>query len=81
MEKPAFDRLVQEIYRRFPQVRGCMPRIQTCPPAKNRSLVRLPAYLLVFQSHATTTTGKTLPFYLRVVVDEQGKILKITTSR
>ncbi len=89
MKSPSFNErqaaVIQEIYRRFPLVRGCLPRIQTCPAAKNRpgspAAARSPSYLLVFQTQATTATGRVVPFYLRAVVDAQGKILKITTSR
>jgi hypothetical protein len=81
METRLLNKVLREIYRRFPQVRDCQPRIQAYRGGKNSSFARLPAYLLIFQSQATTVTGKISPFYLRVVVDEQGKILKVSTSR
>jgi hypothetical protein len=38
------------------------------------------AYLLVYAGRKTTSTGKRLPYTVRVVVAENGKILKTTLS-
>jgi hypothetical protein len=37
--------------------------------------------LLVFQGYRATADGKAINRIVRVVVSEQGKIIKVTTSR
>jgi len=81
MKKELIQAVSRKVYRRFPEVRGKKPKVQMCNSPRGRSILRSHAYLLTFRSHATTSTGKTLPYYVRVVVNEEGKILKITMSR
>jgi hypothetical protein len=74
-----------EIYHRFPDLRGRKPRIQAVKPgqAHPAGLPTTPGarYLLVYSARVTTSTGKQMPYNVRVIVDEQGNILKISTSR
>jgi hypothetical protein len=70
-----------EIYRRFPEVKGKQPRVQIRSSTKGRSIFSpRPTYLLTFRGQATTSTSKTLPYWVRVVIDDRGRILKITMS-
>jgi hypothetical protein len=97
MDPSLIQSINQEVYRRFPELNGCAPRIQAFrqksgrtkqPGLTERLGLRLgirfgsrpPAYLLVYQSRKQTATGKTLPYIVRVVVEENGKILKTTLS-
>ena len=86
-------RLIQsvnrEIYRRFPELDGCTPRVtpyravQTRSPRPRFGLrlgARPPAYLLVYHGRRVTSTGKATPYIVRVVVEENGKIVKTTLS-
>ncbi|MCU0488731.1 MAG: hypothetical protein MUE67_07245 [Anaerolineales bacterium] len=61
----------QEVYRRFPELRGVKPSMQKL--AQNT--------LLIYQSLVSLPGNKTLQRSVRVVVNEQGKIVKISTSR
>jgi hypothetical protein len=67
------EKVSKKIYRRFPAVKGAKPRVQTRRPEGS--------YTLAYHSVVTTSNRKSLPYWVRVVVDESGKILKITTSR
>lgn len=60
------------VYRQFPEVKGVTPQVKALPADK---------YQLIFHGKAKTEDGKTLPRTVRVVSDENGKILKLTTSR
>ena len=84
MDSKIIQTISQEIYRRFPDLRGRTPRIQSCRPGAARPGLRLlgrpETFLLVYQGRKTTSTGKTLPYAVRVVVDGSGKIIKITMS-
>jgi hypothetical protein len=61
----------QEVYRRFPELRGVKPSLQKL--AQNT--------LLIYQGLVTLPGNKSLQRNVRVVVNEQGKIIKISTSR
>lgn len=60
------------VYRQFPELKGVPPRVKALPADK---------YQLIFHGQAKTADGKTLSRTVRVVSDENGKILKLTTSR
>ncbi len=75
--------ICQEIYRRYPYLNGCRPRIQPVPPAAGKppACAGQPAHLLVFKSQGLTADRRSITNLVRVVVDQNGKILKISTSR
>lgn len=60
------------VYRQFPELRGANPTVKDLPGEK---------YQLIFHGKAKTENGKSLPRTVRVVADENGKILKLSTSR
>ena len=72
MERKVLDQVCTQIYRQFPEVKGKRPTVRTYAVNK---------HLLIFNSKATTADGKNIPRTIRVVVSEDGKIDKITTSR
>lgn len=80
MNQKLIQHISQEVYRRFPEVRGKKPKVRSLDLPKSRSISRSPISLLTFQGQAVTSTGKAMPYYVRVVVNEQGRILKITMS-
>ncbi len=60
------------VYRQFPELKGASPQVKALPAEK---------FQLIFHGKAKTEDGKTLPRTVRVVSDENGRILKLTTSR
>ena len=72
MESDVIEKVCDQIYRNFPDFKGIKPKIK----AYSDNL-----HLFIFSGKAETADGKTLPRTIRVVVDENGKIVKITTSR
>lgn len=85
MDPKVIQTISQEVYRRFPDLRGRRPRVQAVKPGQSHSAgltsTQGARYLLVFAGRVATSTGHLLPYNVRVVVNEQGKILKISTSR
>jgi acetylornithine/succinyldiaminopimelate/putrescine aminotransferase len=85
MDTKLLQAISKEIYQRFPELRGRKPRVQTVKPGQNASAgLAAPngaAYLLVYSGRAVTSTGKQIPYVVRVVVSAQGKIIKISSSR
>lgn len=79
------DRLItnicKEVYQRYPEMLGIRPKIQIYSSDSARSSSPSPKYLLVFRGKGETATQKSVPVFLRVVVTEQGKILRMSMSR
>jgi hypothetical protein len=84
MDAKLVQAISKDIYRRFPEVSGVKPKVRRQDMPHAKSIAASTTYLLTFQSVAHTVTGdgsKSIPRWVRVVVSEQGKILKVTTSR
>lgn len=71
MEPRNLSSICQEIYRQFPEVKGVSPRITERPEG----------HLLIFKGSVRTSDGHNLPRTVRAVVDKNGKIIKLTTSK
>lgn len=72
MDRHALKNVCDQIYRRFPEVSGSQPKVQDRPGEQ---------YLLIFNGSAKTAEGRKIARTVRVVVDQQGRVLKVTTSR
>ncbi len=72
MDQQMISQICEQVYRRFPEVAGSRPDVQTRPG--NQSL-------LIFRSAGKTADGRALARTIRVVASDAGKIQKITTSR
>lgn len=81
MNRELLQAINQEVYRRFPEVKDKRPKIQKQEVTASRSIVKTPTYLLIYQGQVLTANQKEMPRLVRVVVSEQGKILKMSTSR
>ena len=84
MDASILKQVVSQIHKRYPEFAGIQPKVRTQSPPQNKADGNSPNYLLTFSGKATAksaTGSKSMPRYLRVVVDEKGKILKVTTSR
>jgi hypothetical protein len=71
MESNAIDRVSQSVYRQFPELRGVHPTVHQSGTQ----------FLLIYSGKVKTADGKTLPRIVRATANEQGSILKLTTSR
>lgn len=72
MDKNVIDEICKNIYRRFPPVKGKRPKVSK--QSENR-------YLLVFSGSGSTPDGQRIQHTVRVVADEEGRIIKASTSR
>jgi hypothetical protein len=81
MDPKLHDSIVNQIYRRFPEFRGVQPKVRIQSPAETKPVNAGTTYLYTFQKNVTTEGNKTLNRWVRVVVNQNGKILKVSTSR
>lgn len=81
MNRELLQAINQEVYRRFPEVKDKRPRVQKQEVVNTHSISKPLTYLLIYQGQVLTAGQKMMPRLVRVVVNEQGKILKISTSR
>ncbi len=78
MNNSAIQRVSKEVYRRFSDFSGVKPKVQAQKSPAGAFADK--TYLLTFHQNARLGDGKVLPRWVRVVADESGKILKISTS-
>lgn len=72
MEDKQIQQVCNSVYRQFPEVRGARPSISSLPGDK---------FQLIFKGKGETPDGKLVNRTVRVTTSENGKILKLTTSR
>ncbi len=72
MDQNIINGICKQVYQQFPLISGVIPEIR---PQPNES------QLFIFQSSGKTSDEKTIPINIRVIVDKNGKILKISSSR
>lgn len=77
LERRVVDAISKQIHRQFPELADGEPRVRAQASAKSASGA---TYLLTFRGRASTSEPR-LSRTVRVVADERGKILKVTTSR
>jgi hypothetical protein len=72
MEKALISKVCTQVYQRTPEVRNVTPTITEQDDGRS---------LFVFSGTAFGANGKPIPRIVRVVVDSEGKIIKISSSR
>ena len=75
------DSISRQIYRQFPEIKDARPVIQDQPGAKAAGLGNASRYLLTFKGRGQGPGGQTIMRIVRVVADDRGKVLKVSTSR
>lgn len=76
MERDAIARVTKQVVKTFPEMASVKPAIKS-QAVPNRGQ----QYLLTFRGKAVLPGGKELTRIVRVVADERGQILRISTSR
>jgi hypothetical protein len=74
------DSIARQVYRQFPEVRDSHPAVQNQPGIKSPGGLNT-RYLLTFKGRGQGPGGQNIVRIVRVVADERGKVLKISTSR
>jgi hypothetical protein len=72
------ENIARQVYGQFPEVRGTRPAVQAqgakTPNGEQR-------YVLTFKGSGQGPAGRTIQRIIRVVADERGKVVKISSSR
>ena len=74
------ETIAKQVYRQFPEIQDTRPAVQNQTGAKS---MEVPAdrFVLTFKGQGQGAGGKSIARIVRVIADERGKILKISTSR
>jgi len=71
------------VKKKFPEVASWKPKVrpQAVPKSSKDQANREPRFLVTYQGKIKLPNGESMERQVRVVVNKQGKIFKITTSR
>ena len=75
------DTISRQIYRQFPEVRDARPMVQSQAGAKSARTASPEQFVLTFRGSGQGASGRTINRIVRVVADQGGKVLKVSTSR
>ncbi len=75
LQSKLIDKISQEVYQKHPDLKGVKPKITPREGEKSSDT------LLVYQKKVSGPGGKKINRIVRAVVDEKGKIKKISTSK
>jgi hypothetical protein len=74
--------ITRQVQARFPEAVGCQPKVrQQALPKSPAPTVQAANYLVTYRSQAVLPAGGHIERLIRVTVNVNGKILKISTSR
>lgn len=74
------DAIARQVYRQFPEIKDARPQVQDQAGAKAPG-VDGSRFVLTFKGKGQGPGGQSILRIVRVVADERGKVLKISTSR
>ena len=77
MEKDALDRVSKQVARSFPEMGGVRPSVRR----QESPATGIPQFLLIYKGSGTLPGGRTISRIVRVVADEHGQIVRISTSK
>lgn len=72
MDSKLLKNVCDQIYKQFPEVKGSKPSVSSYSSTQ---------FLLIFKGDAKTPDGHSISHSVRVVVNQDGMINKITASR
>ncbi len=77
MNRDTVGKITRTVVSQFPELEGVRPAIRRqAPPGDSPDL-----FLLTYKGAARLPNGKSLPRVVRVVADDEGHVIRISTSR
>lgn len=80
IEQKVIRKISSQVYQRFPELDGSKPIIQLQSGIQAKTVVNDSTYVIMYQTNTRSTKGITIPRRVRVVADESGNILRMSTS-
>ena len=74
MSLDIIESICNQVYSQFPDLKGIKPITQKMAGPGSGNI------LVIFKGSTKTASGKNLPRVVRVVANESGKVIKMTTS-
>ncbi len=81
MDTKIIKNINKTVYRRFPEMIGASPRVQTNNAAQPKGLFNTPTYVLTYEGRGANPNGRIIHRQVRVIANDKGRILRISTSR
>lgn len=75
MDATTKDRISRHVFRSFPEMKGVRPTVKRQPGGNGAQ------FLLVYKGQAALPGGRRMMRIVRVVADERGSIVRMSTSR
>ena len=75
MENGPIAKVTRQVLRTFPEMEGVEPTVRPQPASE------APQFILTYKGKASLPGGKILMRIVRVIADERGQVLRISTSR
>jgi hypothetical protein len=72
VKKEAVEKITRTVVRQFPEMDGVRPAVKS---------QKGPRYLVTFKGAVELPDGKTMVRIVRVVADEKGDVIRMSTSR
>ncbi|MGQ0600232.1 MAG: hypothetical protein ACT4QE_00890 [Anaerolineales bacterium] len=72
------ESIARQVYGQFPDVKGVRPSVQGQSPKTPNARTQ---FVLTFKGSAQAGSGRTIQRIVRVVADERGNVVKMSTSR
>jgi len=72
MDNKQIENINKQVIKKYPEVKGIQPTLTPRPGDQ---------VLLVYKASAQTADGRLIDRVVRVVVDDAGKIIKMSTSK
>ncbi len=77
MDRETVGKITRTVVGQFPELNGVRPAVRRqAPPGDSPAI-----FLLTYKGAARLPNGKSLQRVVRVVADEQGRVIRISTSR
>jgi len=77
MDKEAIEKVNQKVSRQFPEMRSVHPNVRS----ETRSSDSKPRFSLTYKGKVDLPNGRMISRIVRVVADENGKVLRMSTSK
>ena len=79
MNQKTINKISKTVYKQFPEFRGNNPRVKQEPLPK--SMQPISNYVLTYHTVTVDEIGRKFRRQVRVVADQKGEIMRISTSR